>query len=56
LLDSAQIMTWSEPYFDFKVTRFRAFEPAGTDLFTPDELSLVDCWLKQQEASRLGLK
>ena len=41
-----QIMIWSEPYFDFKVIRFRAFEPAGTDLFTPDELSLIDWWVK----------
>ena len=40
------IAVWSEPFFDHKVTRFRAFAPPSTELFTPDELSLIDWWIK----------
>ena len=41
-----QIMVWSEPFYEHKITRFRAFEPPSTDLFTASEMSLIDWWIK----------
>jgi hypothetical protein len=46
LEDEGQIMTWSEPYYEHKITRFRAFEPPSTAPFSSEELSLIDWWIK----------
>src|SRR5262245_6108563 len=34
LEDDGLIGVWSEPYFDHKITRYRAHQPPSTDLFT----------------------
>ncbi|MGE3702541.1 MAG: Panacea domain-containing protein [Hyphomicrobiaceae bacterium] len=41
-----QIVVWSEPFFDHKITRFQAFQPPSTDLFTREQMSLVDWWIR----------
>jgi hypothetical protein len=41
-----QIEVWSEPYFEHKITRFRAFEPPSTALFSREEMILIDWWIK----------
>ena len=40
------IEVWSEPYFEHTVTRYRAFQPPDTALFSQEELSLIDWWIK----------
>jgi len=40
------IQAWSEPYFDFEVSRYRAHQPPDTSLFSADELGLIDWWIK----------
>ena len=47
LLEDGLIRSWSEPYFHFEITRFSAHQPADTNTFSPDELGLVDWWIKQ---------
>jgi hypothetical protein len=41
-----RIVVWSEPYFEHKIARFRAFEPPSTALFSREEMSLIDWWIK----------
>lgn len=45
------ISVWSEPFFDHKITRFRAFQPPDTSVFSPEELSLIDWWIKHIDES-----
>ena len=40
------VETWTEPYFDFEVKRFKAHEPADLSIFNADELNLIDWWIK----------
>jgi Protein of unknown function (DUF4065) len=40
------IQSWSEPYFDFEVSRYRAHQPPDTSAFSADELGLIDWWIK----------
>lgn len=40
------IQSWIEPYFDFEVTRYRAHQPPDISAFSPDELGLIDWWIK----------
>lgn len=40
------VQSWSEPYFDFEVTRYKAHLPPDTSLFSADELGLIDWWIK----------
>jgi hypothetical protein len=40
------ISVWSEPFHQYTITRLRAFQPPDTTVFSADELSLVDWWIK----------
>ena len=46
LQSEGKIQSWSEPYFDFEVKGFSAHEPPDTEIFTPEELGLIDWWIK----------
>jgi hypothetical protein len=46
LQNEGLITIWSEPLFDHQVTRFRAFEPPSTALFTQEELGFIDWWIR----------
>jgi hypothetical protein len=46
LEDEGSISVWTEPYHDYKVTRFKAFQPPDTTRFSADELAFVDWWIK----------
>jgi hypothetical protein len=46
LQSTGQISTWSEPYFGGDITRFTTDAPPDTTMFTADELSVVDWWIK----------
>ena len=36
---------FTEHFYDYEVTRYRAFAPPDTSLFVPGELSFVDWWI-----------
>ena len=40
------IRVWSEPYFDFEVTRFEAHQPPDMSSFSVEELGFIDWWIK----------
>ena len=46
LQNEGAVQSWTEPYFDFEVTRYRAHGPADTSLFSADQLGLIDWWIK----------
>ncbi len=46
LQNDEQIVVWSEPYHQYTITRFRAFQPPDTTVFGAEELSLIDWWIK----------
>lgn len=46
LEEAGQVMIWSEPYFEHKITRYRAFQPPSTAPFSSEQLSLIDWWIK----------
>ncbi|MGH7490121.1 MAG: hypothetical protein ACREMY_31620, partial [bacterium] len=46
LAEDGLIETWVERVFDYDATRYRATHPADTSAFTPEELVLVDWWVK----------
>ena len=46
LVTEELISVWSEPYHQYAITRFAAFQPPDTAVFSKEELSLVDWWIK----------
>jgi len=46
LEDEELISVWSEPFHDHMITRYRAFQPADTQLFNNNELGFIDWWIK----------
>lgn len=46
LQEEGLVQSWSEPYFEFEVSRYRAHQPADISLFSADELGLIDWWIK----------
>jgi Protein of unknown function (DUF4065) len=46
LIQDGQIQTWTEPYFDFEVKRYSTHAPPDTTIFSSEELSFIDWWIK----------
>jgi hypothetical protein len=46
LQEDGFIQTWTEPYFDFEVKRYKAHAPPDTTMFSADELGFIDWWIK----------
>lgn len=40
------IQSWTEPYFDFEVMRYRAHTPPDMAAFSAGELGMIDWWVK----------
>ncbi len=40
------VQSWTEPYFGVDISRFTTDLPPDTSIFTHDELSVVDWWIK----------
>jgi len=46
LQEEGLVQSWTEPYFDFAVRRYRAHQPPDISVFSADELGLIDWWIK----------
>jgi hypothetical protein len=46
LAREGKISVSSEPFYEHQIIRLRAFEPPSTELFSPEEISLVDWWIR----------
>jgi hypothetical protein len=49
------ISVWSEPFHEHTITRFRAYHPPDTTVFTADELSLIDWWIRHIDESHTAI-
>lgn len=46
LIESGAVQMWVEPYYEFEIHRYRAHEPPDHSVFSPEELSFIDWWIK----------
>jgi len=46
LQEAGLISVWKEPYFGAEITRFTTDSPPDISMFTADELSVADWWIK----------